>query len=127
MCKLWQTIGRSKEGELAFIGEAGWKFGSCCCDNQRVHWRKPGVLSIVAFHWFYCYSLLAGLSWGGEFSSSFWVGNLFSFFYLIITPCLTCFGVILLIFIYVCVCMFMCVCMCVFVCVCSVAQSCPTL
>jgi len=21
MCKLWQTIGRSKEGELAFIGK----------------------------------------------------------------------------------------------------------
>ena len=58
-------------------------------------------------------------------SSSFWVGNLFSFFSLIITPCLTCLGVILLIFIYLCVCV--CVCLCVCVCVCVCVLSCAVM
>ena len=55
-------------------------------------------------------------------SSSFWVGNLFSFFSLIITPSLTCLGVILLIFIYLCVCVCVCLCVCVCVCLCVCAQ-----
>lgn len=56
------------EGELAFIGER-WELGGAVVTKE-----STGVQSMEAFYSLGCHCLrLAGLSWGREFSSSYWM------------------------------------------------------
>ena len=63
MCNLWQTTGKSR---VPFFYKREGEFGGAVI-NKRVHWRKRGVPSVVAFHWLNCPSLsLAALLPGKE-------------------------------------------------------------